>query len=87
MIIKPDLRGKGYGRELAQSLLDEALAHGPKTVSLNVYCDNKPAIALYNRLGFIAIERAPGDSKSDAQYVVYEISRSAAFGRVCRGDN
>ncbi|WP_006915239.1 GNAT family N-acetyltransferase [Salinisphaera shabanensis] len=72
LIVKPSFRGKGYGVELANSILSYALDQNPKTISLNVFRENKPAIELYKRLGFIAAEREPGDSKSDAQYMVYK---------------
>lgn len=47
----PDFRGKGFGRvataELCKSLLKEI-----EFIGLNVKADNKPAISLYEKLGF-----------------------------------
>lgn len=72
LIVRPSHRGRGYGRTLAVSLLDEALARGPSVVSLNVFPDNTAAVELYRGIGFVAAERAPGDMMSDALYMVYK---------------
>jgi GNAT superfamily N-acetyltransferase len=47
-VAKPE-RGKGYGRALMESVLDNA----PSTVELEVIEQNEPAIKLYEKLGFV----------------------------------
>jgi ribosomal protein S18 acetylase RimI-like enzyme len=49
--IVPSCRGKGYGRELLQALLEKARAEGYSAISLSVEPDN-PALKLYERHGF-----------------------------------
>lgn len=54
IIIHPNFQGKGVGRKLLEALLDIAdnwlmLVR----IELNVFCDNKKAIDLYESCGFI----------------------------------
>ena len=50
----PEARGKGLGRELIEEILDEARQTG-KRVAIHVERFN-PAMRLYERLGFKAVE-------------------------------
>jgi ribosomal protein S18 acetylase RimI-like enzyme len=50
----PDQRGMGYGASLLQDLMDDAAADG-KPLSTHVEKFN-PAMRLYLRLGFVAVE-------------------------------
>lgn len=52
MGLLPEARGKGVGTQLLKSVLDQAKTFGLEKVELNVYTSNKPAIALYKKLGF-----------------------------------
>lgn len=47
-------RGQGLGRLVTASALVDALAAGSEWVHLGVFADNPGAIALYERLGFVA---------------------------------
>lgn len=59
-------RGRGIGRALVASLLQQA-ADGPvlRKVSLAVFADNAPAIALYRSLGFAEEGRRVGEYRED----------------------
>jgi len=46
-------RGLGFGRLVTASALLDALDEGSEWVHLGVFADNPPAIALYERLGFV----------------------------------
>jgi ribosomal protein S18 acetylase RimI-like enzyme len=46
-------RGLGFGRLVTASALLDALDAGSEWVHLGVFADNPPAIALYERLGFV----------------------------------
>lgn len=48
-----NFRRRGYASRLTMSLLEWAKANGAKTAYLQVVANNKPAIELYSRLGFI----------------------------------
>jgi predicted GNAT family acetyltransferase len=54
--VRPDYRGKGYGRILI-SALAQAISQSGDIPLLHVFTDNKPAIALYHRLGFAIRQR------------------------------
>jgi len=45
-------RGKGIGRRLIEATIAGAKAVGLEKIELSVYASNKPAIALYRRVGF-----------------------------------
>lgn len=49
LLVKPDCRGKGYGRALLQAAIE---ANFPKKMTLDVYVNNVPARNLYESLGF-----------------------------------
>lgn len=49
LLVKPDCRGKGYGRALLQTAIE---ANFPKKMILDVYANNSPALNLYLSLGF-----------------------------------
>ncbi|MEO8559907.1 MAG: GNAT family N-acetyltransferase, partial [Rhodospirillales bacterium] len=53
MGLLPAWRGQGLGRKLAEAALAKATAIGLERVQLDVYADNAPAIALYEKLGFV----------------------------------
>ena len=52
MVILPEGRGRGGGRELLDRALEHAQSSGAHKVELEVWPDNARAIALYARAGF-----------------------------------
>ena len=58
--IEPQAQGMGYGRALADFLLQRATARSATVVFLEVRPSNHVAIALYETLGFRAIGRRRG---------------------------
>ena len=56
--VVPSRRGKGFGRQLLEALLEQARKDGFRALSLSVEPDN-PALHLYERYGFERVgERA-----------------------------
>jgi RimJ/RimL family protein N-acetyltransferase len=54
-------RGQGLGRRLMQTAIDWARPHPTlQRIELNVYADNLPAIALYEKFGFMLEGRRRG---------------------------
>jgi ribosomal-protein-alanine N-acetyltransferase len=53
--VRADLRGQGIGRRLMAWLLDEARAAGQGWAFLEVRPSNRPAILLYESLGFAPV--------------------------------
>jgi RimJ/RimL family protein N-acetyltransferase len=52
MGVLPLYRGQGTGRRLAEKTIAQAKRIGLERIELDVYASNKPAIALYQSLGF-----------------------------------
>jgi ribosomal-protein-alanine N-acetyltransferase len=56
IIVAPDARGRGLGRELCQRLISAALkSTAAEAVTLRAYRDNVVALNLYKNLGFVEI--------------------------------
>ena len=57
LYLRPQLRGKGVGRALAETVIAEARAIGYRKIRLDTVEPVMPnAVALYRRLGFVEIE-------------------------------
>ena len=54
-----DARRRGIGTALLEALIEEAIGRALPALSLSVEPDN-PAMALYQRLGFVAVGRVGG---------------------------
>ena len=52
VVVDESCRGKGYGKQLCQSLLQQAKNKGVHTIYLQVLQSNEVAINLYKKLGF-----------------------------------
>lgn len=68
MAIQAAYRGQGLGSQLMQAGLDWAQNSPLKRIELNVYCDNTPAIALYQKFGFVIEGRRKGYVLHEGQY-------------------
>jgi GNAT superfamily N-acetyltransferase len=55
--VDPSRRGQGYGRQIMMFGLKQLKAAGCKQASLRVHVDNKPALNMYNSLGFEVVGR------------------------------
>ena len=64
--VADDHRGRGLGGTLLAGVLDVARASGFQRASLSVSCDNRAAIALYEKFGF----RRVGESEGSRDMVV-----------------
>jgi ribosomal protein S18 acetylase RimI-like enzyme len=58
MYVRPEARGAGLGRALMQALIGHATGQ-VEELRLDVVVGNAPALALYQRLGFIAYGTEP----------------------------
>ena len=57
--VDPEVRGKGLGYELLRRTLASLKARGCDSVSLTVTASNKPAMRLYEKLGYWPRRRFP----------------------------
>lgn len=68
MWVDPGYRGRGLGSDLVQALTSWAGQRGARSVYLGVTSDNVPAIALYERCGFLSTgEETAHPSQPDAR--------------------
>ena len=52
VVVDPDNRGRGIGRDLSRHAVLEALDLGLKKIVIEVVADQEPAIAMFRALGF-----------------------------------
>ena len=60
VIVRPDARGRGYGRVLVRALVERAVSRGARVATLNVYAENAPARLLYEEAGFTVTDGPDG---------------------------
>lgn len=59
-------QGTGLGRRLVEARIEEARAMGLKAVYADALKGNLPMLRLYEKLGFVACERYPGNGNLEA---------------------
>ena len=62
--IDPNYRRQGVAAALVETLVDELKAKGNHCLTLEVRASNAPAIALYEKLGFVQVGRRPNYYRS-----------------------
>lgn len=58
LVILPSEQGKGYAKEAMQFICDYAIKNNYDVIRLTVHKDNKYAIGLYEKFGFVKIENS-----------------------------
>lgn len=51
-VVRPEQRGRGYGRQILAQVVDTTIAAQPRPIFLEVETENVPALTLYRSLGF-----------------------------------
>ena len=64
LAVKPEYRRRGVGEKLVRNLVEELKAQKVYCLTLEVRASNAPAIALYEKLGFVPVGRRPGYYRS-----------------------
>lgn len=60
LLVAPEQRRRGIGRELFVTLVREAIALGARNLTLEVRADNVPARRLYGQFGLVPVGIRPG---------------------------
>ena len=69
IMIHPAYQGQGLGQALSKFVLKHALAKADfEQVFLHVFANNKPAVRVYEKLGFKTIATRPRFYKEDGEY-------------------
>jgi ribosomal protein S18 acetylase RimI-like enzyme len=77
MAVTPEARGRGLGKVIMQDTIDEAVERGDRSVLLEVFEHNTPAVKLYEGLGFrpsrrlVGYHHDPGGAASEVTYTLY----------------
>ncbi len=74
LYIRPEFRGHGLGRELAEELIEHARAHGYRTMLLDTLASMASARALYRDLGFSAVAPYYENPLPGVAYMALELS-------------
>jgi ribosomal protein S18 acetylase RimI-like enzyme len=77
--VSPAARGRGIGRLLVQTVIDEAAAAGAPSVALWVFDANERARTLYERMGFRATDLTnarPGNPQDVEHLMIRELPAS-----------
>jgi ribosomal-protein-alanine N-acetyltransferase len=83
-------QGRGFGRQLVEHLLKEAVQRGAAIVTLEVRVSNVKAIGLYRRYGFegVAIrKRYYGDNGEDALVMISHLKEGSGSGDDLEGQS
>jgi GNAT superfamily N-acetyltransferase len=79
MAVAPEERGRGFGKRIISGAIREATRRADRTMLLEVFEHNTPAVNLYTRLGFrplrrlVGYSREPGGAGPDAVDVPSEL--------------
>lgn len=60
MAVAPEVRARGVGKRIMRRAVGEAVARGDRSVVLEVFEHNTPAVKLYEGLGFTTLRRLVG---------------------------
>jgi ribosomal protein S18 acetylase RimI-like enzyme len=87
MAVAPDARGTGLGKLIMQNVIDEAVERDDRSVLLEVFEHNTPAVKLYEGLGFrpsrrlVGYHHDPEGAAPEVTDTMYELD-PLAFARV-----
>jgi ribosomal protein S18 acetylase RimI-like enzyme len=79
MAVAPEARGRGLGKLIMQDAIDEAVKRGDRSVLLEVFEHNTPAVKLYEGLGFrptrrlVGYHHDPGGAAPEVTDTLYEL--------------
>jgi ribosomal protein S18 acetylase RimI-like enzyme len=75
LYVRPEFRGKGNGRKLAEAIIDEAKRIGYERMRLDTVSSMVEATALYSSLGFKKIESYCYNPLDDAIFMEFDLKK------------
>jgi RimJ/RimL family protein N-acetyltransferase len=69
IVVKTEFRGLSIGTEMMKTLIEQARALGLKVLTLNVFATNKPAVHVYEKVGFVQTGKIPKKHFRQGQYI------------------
>lgn len=72
LYVVPERRGEGHGRRMMEAAFEVARERGATSMELGTSVSDRAARALYERLGFINLEK-PGDPETSMLYYEREL--------------
>lgn len=81
--VDPAYQGRGFGRQMLQHLIDEAVHNGRDVITLEVRESNAPARHMYESFGFAVVGRRAGyyqDNREDAVVMTLDLRRDGGQG-------
>jgi GNAT superfamily N-acetyltransferase len=79
--VRPEYRGRNIGKSISSALLDRAAALGYHTAKLDTLSKLKPAIKLYQDLGFQVTEPYNFNAGHDIVYMELRLSKAKTLNR------
>ena len=73
--VRPEFRGRGFGREITLGLIKACEAAGYRLIRLDTLRRLVPAVNLYHNLGFIEIEAYNETPIDDVVYMEYQVQK------------
>jgi len=67
--IRSEFRDLGIGTEMMNALVEQAQEMGLKVLTLTAFAANKPAIHVYEKVGFLQTGRIPKKHVKDGKYI------------------
>lgn len=65
--VLPSCRGRGISSQMMQAVIESCAASGIHNLTLEVRSGNRPAVALYEKFGFVTEGRRPGFYRNPAE--------------------
>jgi len=71
MFIRPEYRGRGYGREMMDRLVDKARELGYHTIRLSTAFFLEASVHIYRSAGFVERDKYPGAESNLGPHYIY----------------
>ena len=77
--VYPEFRGMGLAQKLILKIEEEARKHKSKKITLDVKIDNKAAIGLYKKVGFVIEKKYPPLKLGDDNFEFFKMVKDISY--------